>query len=321
MLAAAAAGAVDVDVVGPFRISFYGSGEGDGTYTGGQGWTTEQRTDVAASIQTWDGMLANSAGRDIELHMFWVEFGANSTLGGSYSPTYGDGATSWTYPEHIWRDGVNYNGPWDGFDSVIQYDITAAGLAWNFGADAPGGSEIDFRSVVTHELGHSIGFYPTYDSTPRYDDWGNCYGTAASPTAHAGYQGLSMWDQNLVDADGNRPVSGGKGTPANFDQTEDPAYWDGTFAVDEYGALVPIYAPKPYEPGSSLSHLDEATFPDALMSPFVSTGQALREPIAVEWAMMRDMGWDVIPEPGAGVLCTLAFFLTVLRRPRPGFVA
>ena len=34
----------------------------------------------------------------------------------------------------------------------------AAGMGWNFGSAAPAANEIDFRSVITHEIGHSLGF-------------------------------------------------------------------------------------------------------------------------------------------------------------------
>jgi hypothetical protein len=109
-----------------------------------------------------------------------------------------------------------------------------------------------------------------------------------------------------VDSSGNRPETGTKGTPGNFDQRDNPVYWDGTYAVAEYGGNVPIYAPNPYEPGSSLAHLDQSTFPLALMSPFISNGDMVRSPTDLEWAMMRDMGWQLsaVPEPGSLVMLT-----------------
>jgi len=254
---------------------------------------------IAACITAWASLLGTTAGRQIRLHRVWAEFGSNGILGGSYSPTNGDGTTGWTYGEHIWRDGANYDGRWDGFDTFIQYDITAAGFSWNFGAGSPLGNQIDFRSVVTHEIGHSIGFYDSYDSTPAYDDWGNAWGTETSPYNWAGYRGLSRWDQNLIDSMGNRPVNGGTGTPNNFNQVDNPVYWTGVNANSEYGGPVPIYAPSTFQPGSSLAHVDETALPNALMSPFVSLGQVVRAPTDVELGMMQDMGWVVVPEPSS----------------------
>ncbi|HLA83561.1 MAG TPA: hypothetical protein VJL29_02100 [Thermoguttaceae bacterium] len=255
--------------------------------------------DVGACVATWDDRIANTAGRQIRLHMFWKAY-SGLILGGSYSPTNGDGTTSWSYAERVWRDGVNYDGPWDGFDTTISYDTDAAGFNWNFGAENPSGSQIDFRSVVTHEIGHALGFFDSYDA--NYNDWGNAWGTESSPYAWAGYRGLTRWDQLLRDDAGNRPSSGGPGAPGDFNERDNPIWFTGTEAVEEYGANVPLYAPSTYASGSSLSHLNDAQFPDALMKHAISLGTVHREPLDVEWAIMRDLGWNIVPEPGAVVL-------------------
>ncbi len=326
-LAAATSNAtIVVETYGPFTCHFYGYNDSNGQKTGALDWTAQQRTDVQAGIAAWDSTIANQPGRQVVMHLFWENMGG-STLGGSYSPSNGDGTNAWTYGEHVWRDGVNYQGPWDGWDTQISYDVDAASYGWNFGAGAPGVNEIDFRSVVTHEIGHSIGFYDTYYPLP-YDDWGNTWGTDADPYAWAGYEGLTAWDQNLVDDGGNRPEIDSKGTPGNFGQTDDPVYWDGAEAVTYYGDQVPIYAPKPFQSGSSLAHLDGslvegAGFPAPLMGPFITLGEMNRAPTDLEWAMMRDMGWQVgqVPEPSSWVMLTGLAAISLLwrraRRKRP----
>jgi len=283
--------------------------------------------DVASGVQAWDSRIANTQGRQINLHLFWYEFGTTGNdqyiLGGSYSPTYGAAGTSWTYAEHVWRDGVDYDAPFDGFDSYIQYDVTAGSTAWNFGTGSPGTNQIDFRSVITHELGHTVGFYDSYYYNPSYptysDKWGNTWGTASSPYAWAGYGGLSMWDKNLEDASrGNRPINGGTGTPGNFKQTANPVYWDGASAVSYYGGLVPIYAPTSFAGGSSLSHLDENTPRTAgdLMSPMIATKEVVRAPTELDWAMMKDMGWDIRNTPEPASLLALVAGLALFRARR-----
>ena len=280
---------------GPFDCVFNGVADG-----GPQNWTPEQMEDVEASILAWDSRILNTAGRKIVLDLNWMNW-SGLILGGSYSPSNGDGTTSWNYGEHIWRDGVDYDGPWDAYDTVIILDTNAAGLGWNFGSDVTGATKIDFRSVMTHELGHSLGFSATYDNT--YDDWGRIWGSAADEDAYVGFAGLSAWDKNIVDSAGNRPENGGDGAPGNFNQVDNPVYWDGANAVAYNGGNVAIYAPLTYSGGSSLSHLDEDTFPNALMGPFVDLGPAPRAPTELEWQMMIDMGWDIatatVPEPGA----------------------
>ena len=305
---------------GPFTVSFYNNGDTNDYGLGWQDWTAGQMADVAASIQGWDYYINNTAGRQINMHIFWTEFGTSggdeSILGGAFSPSNGDSTTAWSYPEHIWRDGINYDGQWDGWDLMIELDITAGGVAWNFGSGAPSGSEIDFRSVVVHEIGHSLGFVDTYDHTPSYDDWGNTWGSEDSPYDWAGYNGLTEWDKNLVDQSGNRPAVDSKGTPGNFDEEGD-VYFTGTNAVAFFGDDVPVYSPDTYSGGSSLSHLDEGVIsPDALMSPFLSLGEMVRGPSDLELAVMTDMGWDVIPEPASVLLLVLGLSLLVSRKRR-----
>jgi autotransporter-associated beta strand protein len=291
--------------VGPFDITFYNNRDSDGESRGRQTWTTTQMDDVAAAIATWTSRLTNVPGRQIQFHLFWNSL-SGSTLADSSGPTNGDGTTSWTYVEHAWRDGVNYTGPWTKFDSRIRFDIQAAGVSggWNFGSGTAGANQIDFRSVVTHELGHALGFNTSYYS--EYYKWGLCWGTATNPFTFVDYLGLSAWDKYLVDNAGNRPAVNSTGTPGNFNQVASPVWFTGPSAVAFYGGNVPVYAPNPLAAGSSLAHLDETRLPEALMSPFVSTGPASRQPLRVEWEVMKDLGWSVLTAKawtkGAGTL-------------------
>ncbi|MDP7636575.1 MAG: PEP-CTERM sorting domain-containing protein [Phycisphaerae bacterium] len=302
--------ATTVQAYGPFTVTFHNNGDTDGYITGQQDWTAEQMADVGASIQMWSQYIDNTPGRQVAMHAFWRELDSLGTnvLGGAASYMYSDGGgtTVWALGEYVWKEGVNPGTTGFGFDTVIDYDITAAGLAWNFGTDAPGAGQIDFRSVVAHEIGHSLGFVSTYDLD--YDDFG-WFGST--------FAGLTAWDKGLVDDQGNKPLSGGTGTPDDFNEVDDPVYWDGLNAVSYYGdSLVPIYAPDPWQQGSSLSHLDEATFPTVLMSPSIAAAQAIRQPSNLEWMMMKDMGWDIVPEPGTLLLLALGSIGVLLRRRR-----
>ena len=278
---------------GVFDITFYNSGDTNGYATGQQNWTEQQITDVAASIDTWAGQIANTPGRQIQMHVFWEEMDSSGTnvLGGSGSARFTDGTAQWNLGEFVWKEGIDPGTTSYGFDTIISYDITAAGLDWNFGDSNPTANQIDFRSVLTHELGHSLGFSSTYDYS--FDDWGWF-------TDSYGYSGISAWDQNLVDSAGNKPLNGTRGVPDNFNEFDNPVYWDGPAATALYGGLVPIYAPASWETGSSLSHLDEGLLGNYLMSPSIAAGQVIRSVSDLEWAMMTDMGWEIVPEP-----CTL----------------
>ncbi|MGD0656275.1 MAG: autotransporter-associated beta strand repeat-containing protein [Thermoguttaceae bacterium] len=283
--------------VGAYNITFYNAGDGDDGGTGSQNWTSSQIEDVVACVATWNSRITNPYGRQVQLHLFWNNL-VGSTLGQTSNLYSGDGTTVWSNTELVWREGENYSIP-TGYD----YDARMAfntNFSWNSGTGTPSSSQYDLRSVVTHELGHTLGFYSTYisdTSDPNYDKF--------SP------YGLSEWDKLLVDKSGNKPVAGGIGTPNDFKQTDNPVYFTGPLAEAAYEAYlhgsspvpVPVYAPTSYISGSSLSHLDLS---DALMRPAMTAGSTTRAPMALEWGIIKDLGWSVTDlqtwTKGAGTL-------------------
>ena len=215
----AAAAAQTLRTVGPFDVTFYGSGESDTGATGAFDWTPQQMDDIAAALISWSNGIANTSGRQIKLHLFWNSLGG-SVLAQTTNQRGGNGTTSWTNAEAVWRDGSTAAAF---YDARIQFGTGVS--SWSFGA-AAATSGYDFRSVSGHELGHTLGFVSTYD--------------VASDTFSS--QGLSAWDEKLVDSAGHIPVAGETG---NFNQTNDPVFFTGVNAAAAYGSNVPVYAPIP----------------------------------------------------------------------------
>jgi autotransporter-associated beta strand protein len=266
------ASAVTIRSVGAYDIYFYNSGESDESGTGSQVWTSQQIEDIIASITVWSSRITNTTGRQVVIHLFWNNLGS-SILGSTSNLTTSEGGTTYSNTELVWREGENLSSS-SSYDARISL---STGVTWNTGTETPASSEIDLRSVITHELGHTLGFFSTYN-----------YGTDRFSSS-----GLSTWDKLLVDGSGNKPLAGGTGTPGNFNQLDNPVYFTGSNAVAYYGGNVPVYAPSTYESGSSLSHLDETLLPDALMSPQIGAGESIRSATDLEWAIMKDLGWSV----------------------------
>jgi hypothetical protein len=301
LLAGICAATPTIQTYGVFDVTFYNSGDSVGTTTSQQDWTTQQMEDVASSIYQWQSHISNTPGRQLKMSLLWTEMDTETStniLGGSASYNIGNGSQIWNLGEYVWKEGLDPGTTSNGYDTIIEYDITAAGLTWNFGSAGPSSGQVDFRSVITHEIGHSLGWDSTYDPTPEYDDWGWMY--VNYPNGN--YFGLTDWDRNLVDSAGNRALNGATGTPGNFNQVDNPIFFDGANAVALYGDLVPVYAPETFYSGASLVHLDEAQLGNLLMSPYISSGQMVREVSDLEWAMMKDMGWSIIPEPASILL-------------------
>jgi PEP-CTERM motif len=277
------ANAQTVRNIGPFQVSFYNSGDpGDEGGASSQNWTGPEIEDITSCIATWASGITNAPGRQIKLHLFWNSLGSN-ILGQTSNPSVGNGTVSWSDTERVWRTGVNLSAS-QSYDARISL---STGINWNIGSAAPLSNQYDLRSVITHELGHTLGFDSTYDpSTDKFSS-----------------NGLSAWDNLLTDSSsgGNRPSVGGTGTPGNFNQIANPVYFTGPLAEAAYGAYlganvstpVPVYAPNPYQDGSSMSHLNQSSLPDALMRPAFGNGASTRSPLPLEWAIMQDLGWTV----------------------------
>jgi hypothetical protein len=284
-----AAHAQTIRTIGPFTISFYNTADkGDEVGKSDQNWTAAEMADVTSCIATWTSRITNTTGRQIQLHFLWNNLGGN-LLGQTYNPTVGDNTTSWTDVERIWRVGDNRSFS-QSYDARIAL---STGINWNIGSQNPGSSQYDLRTIITHEIGHTLGFCSTYDSS----------------TDTFGSVGLSTWDTLLRDSasGGNRPAINSTGSPGNFNQTANPVYFVGTAAEAANGSnAVPVYAPNTFQSGSSLSHLDQSSFPNALMRPQFGWGVATRAPMNLEWAIMQDLGWSLATvktwTKGAGTL-------------------
>ncbi len=190
-----------------------------------------------------------------------------------------------------------------GVDGTINFGNA---FTWYTGTDGntPAG-QYDLVSIALHEIGHQMGFFDTYNET--YNDWGYVPNYGSTEPA------ISLWDKLLRDQNGNVPKPYDVEDPTSVDVTGS-IYFTGPQARAANGGLdVPIYAPDPYQPGSSLSHLDEQLpYSDFLMSYSMGSGQSVHNLSAVERGMLEDLGWNItaIPEPGTFLLFSLGgFFL------------
>ena len=95
-------------------------------------------------------------------------------------------------------------------------------------------------------------------------------------------------------------------------------YFNGAHAVTVYGGPVPLYTPRPWESGSSMSHLDDSKFTgrnEKLMNAQVSMGQGVRNVSPLELAIMQDLGYTINGQPVAALLF-VAFGFVRRRRSR-----
>lgn len=204
--------------------------------------------------------------------------------------------------------GVDANG--SAADGQIDWNF---GYSWALGNTvAP--NQYDFESTALHELLHSFGFLSVIDSAGNntdpnwttFDSFVVAYdGTnTVSPINHTTY----VWNTAY-----NSDLTGGSGPYGGL-------YFGGPNAEAAYGGKpVPLYTPRPWESGSSMSHLDDATFTGAnsqLMNAVSDTGLGIRTLSTIEIGILKDLGYTMTSPPQTLAIVIIGF--AFIRRRRRG---
>ncbi|HTY28047.1 MAG TPA: hypothetical protein VMD51_07875, partial [Mycobacterium sp.] len=184
-------------------------------------------------------------------------------------------------------------------------------IDWNFGqpwafGDTVGSNQYDFESTAMHELLHTFGFLSVIDS--------------------AGNNTVPNWttfDSFVVTSDGTHPIDGTTyvwniAYNANLTGGAGGLYFGGPQAEAANGGHpVPLFTPSPWDSGSSMSHLDDATYTGAnakLMNARTDTGLGIRVLSPIEIGILRDLGYDVADQPQTLVVFVIG--MSFLRRRR-----
>jgi len=248
------------------------------TYNSFPNWA---RTEVQAALDTWAANFKSSV--DITVSATWGRSANNDVLGSARPGSYFAGfsgapdSTLW-YPSALANALANKDLDRDNPEIIIQVNSAAT---WNQrGDDKPRSNEYDLESVILHEVAHGLGFL----SADVYDKFFG-YGSIDQPTP---------FDAYIQTSDGRRLAD--MPTPSlELGKTLTTSmYWIGENAKQVNGGeKIKMYTPTPYEPGSSISHIDEATFSkaglDAVMTPNLEAGEVFHQPGPLLLAMMADM--------------------------------
>lgn len=198
--------------------------------------------------------------------------------------------------EALAGEGLNDDGD---PDITVNANSTAN---WYFGTDGnTPRNQIDLVSVMLHELGHGLGFLASVD-------------TINETQLAIGFSGrFIIYDLFLETPSGAPLVDAGMFTNPSAELLMAVTNNDLLFTGDEANGRnegdVPIYSPSSFDGGSSVSHLDEGAYragtENALMTPFLSSGEAVHDPGPVTLGIFFDMGWPLV------------FDLTSTRSPNP----
>lgn len=269
------AGAVaTTNVSWPTGISFsfvYGSGA--------QYWSATARQALESAAAAVGSMLVVGGPVNLVFNVTGRNSPGSGVLAAAGSDTVSSGAGFFrTVVQQKILTGIDANGAQA--DGEIEWNF---GQRWAYG-DSVGGNQYDFRATAMHELLHTFGFLSYVDAAGR--NAGTTWTTFDRFVVTAGRTaainpGTFRWSTAY-----NTNLTGGGGG----------LYFGGAHAVAAYGGPVPLYTPNPWESGSSLSHLDDATFAGAnqkLMNAAADTGPGVRTISPLELAILRDLGYTV----------------------------
>ncbi len=148
-------------------------------------------------------------------------------------------------------------------------------------------NQYDLITVALHEICHGLGFFDSMNADERVGYYGS--GSAQLPM---------IYDTFIESLSGNSLTDTLKflnpSTSLRSEMIGGSLWFNGPL-LRKYtsGARAKIYAPPTWDPGSSISHLDEnATLTvNSLMTPFVDRAQIIRDPGQFTFSILGDIGW------------------------------
>lgn len=176
--------------------------------------------------------------------------------------------------------------PSDAPDVVATFSSTAN---WYLGTDGntPAG-KTDLVTVVLHEIAHGLGFTDTYDVESTQGSVGLESGDFQIPFVY------DLFIEN--NAGQNLFTQFSSPSSALRSQLISNQLFFNSPLLAVNGDRPKIYAPSPFDGGSSIAHLDEATFTgegdaNKLMTPQISPGESIHDPGDIVLNIFSDIGW------------------------------
>jgi hypothetical protein len=162
------------------------------------------------------------------------------------------------------------------------------GAEWYYGYnESPPPGDIDFVTIVMHEIGHGLGFQTFVD--------------LASGAKLMGYNDAYMMHLNRANANpGDYRYMNNAGRVA-ASKSDPNLRWKGINVTNQHpnipltaglnGGYARMYGPNPQEPGSSVSHWSKALTPNEVMEPSY-TGPNHDPGLALH--LMADIAWPMV---------------------------
>lgn len=271
-------------------------------------WPAQAIAAFESALDIWSAHLQSTV--PIRVEAFWEEIpsSGNGVVLGSAGPTQilhsssvpGSRLNTWySIAQASAISNINFVNLISGEDYDITVRMNCGFPDWYFGTDAsPVSGLIDFLTVVLHEIGHGIGFFGSMRASPgnQIAEWGFLYNPLNQVYP-------IIYDRFTVDGNDTRLINQNvypnpSGVLYNaVTGNQGGVFFAGDNSEGMYGGEpVPLYAPNPWQPGSSYSHYDDDTFKNtenALMRPRIDRASAIHDPGPLFCALLADTGWPL----------------------------
>lgn len=250
------------------------------------------RTAFEDAVDIWESLVTSPV--PVYVYAEWAPLAPNQLGGAGPESIYRNFAgapkvDTW-YPAALAEKLYGANLSANPTDADIGATFNSAFPDWYFGTDGnPGVNQVDFLSVVLHELGHGLGFlgYMNADNNTE--------------TASAEYSGSPFVYNHFTENSAGTNLLDITNPATLYDElTGGNIYFDGPNArAANGGSTVKLYAPSLWQQGSSYSHVDiiyDGT-PNALMTWSLADGEAVHDPGPITLGMFADMGWTLVSAP------------------------
>ena len=245
------------------------------------------RTAFQAAVNIWKTQVSSSVPITINASFVPLSAGVLGSAGPHTMLRTSSGAlplANYWYPVALANSILGYDA--DPANPDIEAQFSNAFPSWYFGTDGnPGAGQADFETVVLHELGHGLGFIGTMQVSGGVGSWG------AGTSSPAVYDHFTTSNGNPLLNFANSSVS-----LATALQTTSIQF-AGSNATAANGGTPPLlFAPNPWQPGSSYAHFDEAAYPagdpNSLMTPAIGPGESIHNPGPLMLGLFKDLGWN-----------------------------
>lgn len=255
------------------------------------GFSAQARTAFQRAVDIWETQISSPV--VIEVDAYWESLGEGVLGAAGPSLVYRDfsgapEANTW-YPVAL-ANALAGSDLSSGPD--IEASFNSSFGRWYFGTDGntPSG-QYDFVSVVLHEIGHGLGFLGSMEKSGALGSWGLGPGYPA------------IYDRFVENGAGRALLSFPNNSTALGNQlVSNNLFFDGSSAVAGAGGTRPkLYAPNPWQSGSSYAHLDENKYPpgnvNSLMTPILNGAEANHNPGPITLGIFKDTGWTTATSP------------------------